>query len=108
VLNRWPLVLTAAVIYMLLAAVYMIVYVSTELMSPSKKILQVIAQGQSRYADIYKALERENFIMLRLEELEHSGCLCRRGEHYQLTASGKGIADVLKFYQCVLGREAGG
>ncbi len=101
-------VLTAVVIYVLLVPAYLVFYVSTELMSPSKKILQIIAAGPCAYSDIFKALERENFIMLRLEELEHSGCLSRQKDRYCLTVSGQAIANMLGLYQLLLGREVGG
>ena len=107
-INQLPLLLTASVIYVLLVPVYLIFYVSTELVSPSKKIVQVLAAGPGVYADLYKALERENFIMLRLEELEQSGCLRREGERYCLTASGQAIAKSLRVYQKLLGRAVGG
>ena len=107
-INQLPLLLSASVIYVLLVPVYLIFYVSTELVSPSKKIVQVLAAGPGAYSDLYKALERENFIMLRLEELEQSGCLRRDGERYCLTASGHAIAKTLGVYQMLLGREVGG
>lgn len=106
---RMPLVLTASAVYVLLLPVYLVFYCSTELMSPSKKILQTVqAAGQADYEAILKALERENFIMLRLEELEQSGCISRQGERYMLTPAGQAVARGLACYQIFLGREMGG
>jgi hypothetical protein len=104
-----PLVSTAAVIYVLCVPVYLIFYVSTELVSPSKKILQVIeSSGGCTYEIIVAQLKNEDFIISRLKELEQSGCAVREGGRYVLTASGWKIAKVLDGYQKILGRSIGG
>ncbi len=105
---RLPLILTASVIYVLLVPIYLIFYVSTELNSPSKKILHAVEAGGASYLDVLKALERENFILLRLEELEQSGCVARQRDRYALTSSGWSIARGLAIYQKLLGRDIGG
>jgi hypothetical protein len=105
---RLPYILTSAVIYVLLVPVYLIFYVSTELYSPSKRILHAVGMEGAAYSKIFKELEQENFIMTRLEELEQSGCLTRKYDRYALSKSGWSIAKVLYYYQKLLGREIGG
>lgn len=109
IILKLPMVLTSVVIYILLIPVYLIFYVCTELVSPSKRILQIIASSnEANYTQVFKALEQENFIMLRLEELEQSGCLKRSDNRFELTASGRKIASILDVYQRLLGRDIGG
>lgn len=104
-----PLLLTSCLIYILLVPVYLIFYVSTELMSPSKRIMQVIGEQPGiSYKALLQALEQERFITTRLEELVSSGCVSVREGKYSLTMSGQGIARFLDFYQLALGREVGG
>ena len=97
---------TAVLLYLLSIPAYLIFYVSTSLMSPSKKVLQSIRLG-ARYNALLRALGEENFIALRLGELQDSGCVRRSGEKFILTPAGKSIARVLKVYQMLLGRVGG-
>ena len=100
---------TAVFLYVLATPVYLIFYVSTFLMSPSKNILRVVQEDRgATYEMILRALEKENFIFLRLGELQDSGCVGRSGERFVLTPSGRNIARVLKIYQKVLGQAPGG
>ena len=55
-----------------------------------------------------KELEKENFIMTRLEELMQSGCIKKSQDGYVLTSAGRGIAGFLNVYQKLLGRPMGG
>ena len=109
VFMNMPLIFAVSAIYVLLVPVYLVFYVSTELVSPSKIILWIAgSSGGAGYAGIFKALEKENMIMTRLEELEHSGCaVCVKGR-YTLTGAGRGIARFLNYYQKILGRDVGG
>ena len=103
------LIVTSVVIYLLLIPAYLIFYVSSELVSPSKRMLRVVEDKEgASYADMYKALERENLIMTRLEELVDSHCVVIHRENYQLSPSGALIARFLAFYQLLLGRKMGG
>ncbi len=96
---------TAALLYVLAIPLYLIFYVSTFLMSPSKNILRVVQDDRgATYEVVLQALERENFISLRLKELQDSGCAGRSGEKFVLTPSGRNIVRVLKIYQKVLGQ----
>ena len=104
-----PFVLTCAAIYVVFVPVYLVFYVTTELVSPSKKVLHIVASSPgSTYAQIFKALEKENFIIKRLEELEQSGCVAKAVDRYGLTSLGRAIAKFLVFYQALLGRDIGG
>ena len=97
---------TAVLLYILSIPVYLVFYVSTSLMSPSKKVLQSIHSGAT-YDALLRALGEENFIALRLGELQDSGCVRPSGEKFILTQGGKNIARVLKAYQMLLGRVGG-
>ncbi len=100
---------TAVLLYVLAIPVYLIFYVSTFLMSPSRNILRLVQDDQGATQEmILQALERENFIFLRLGELQDSGCVGRSGEKFVLTPLGRNIARVLKIYQKVLGQAPGG
>ena len=100
---------TAVLLYVLATPVYLIFYVSTFLVSPSKNILRVVQDDQgATYEMILQALERENFIFLRLGELQDSGCVGRSEVKFVLTPSGRNIARILRIYQKVLGRAPGG
>jgi len=100
---------TAVFLYVLAIPVYLVFYVSTLLMSPSKNILRVVQDDRgATYEMILQALEQENFIFLRLGELQDSGCVRRSGEKFVLTPSGRNIVRILKIYQKVLGQGPGG
>ena len=100
---------TAVLLYVLAVPVYLIFYVSTFLVSPSKNILRVVQNDQgATYEMVLQALEQEDFIFLRLGELQDSGCVGRSGERFILTPSGRNIVRVLKIYQKVLGQAPGG
>ena len=100
---------TAILLYVLSIPAYLIIYVSTLLVSPSKGILLMIQSGRgASYDMLLESVARENFITLRLGELQDSGCVQRLGESFVLTASGKGIARILGVYQRILGRGPGG
>jgi len=100
---------TAVLLYVLAIPVYLIFYVSISLMSPSKNILQIVQTVEgATYEMILQALEQENFIFLRLGELQDSGCVRRSGEKFILTGPGRNIVRVLRIYQKVLGQGPGG
>ena len=100
---------TAIVLYILSIPAYLIFYVSTSLMSPSKKILQIIqSKGKAGYDQLLEEIRRENFIFYRLEDLVQSGCVRRSSQRLVLAPSGQGLARVLRLYQKVLGRWPGG
>jgi len=104
-----PFKITAGIIFVLLAPIYLCFYVLTQLTSPSKKILLAISQnGQLSYGDIVASVQKEDFIMTRLNDLCASGCVKQIGEKYVLSSEGRKIAAILDFMQLVLGRKVGG
>lgn len=106
---KLPLIISCSAIYILLIPAYMVVYVTTELVSPSKKILQSLAasQGLTRQ-EIIAYLEKENLIQSRLDELVQSGCIMKKDEYYVLTANGSMLASFLRMFGLILGRGVGG
>ena len=105
-----PFQITAGLISVLLAPVYVSFYALTQLMSPSKKILLSVSRhGSLSHQDILAAIEEEDFINTRLNDLIASGCVSRTGGGgYVLTPSGRNIAVVLNVMQRFLGRGMGG
>jgi hypothetical protein len=104
-----PFKITAGVIFVLLVPAYLIFYTSTQLMSPSKKILSTISHlGNPSYADIVLGIQEEDFIGTRLSDLCVSGCVIFVDDRYHLTSSGQRIAAILDMMQFVLGRDMGG
>ena len=100
---------TAVVLYFLLIPAYLIFYVSTSLISPSKSILWAIQKGNgASREDLLSAISRENFVVLRLEELIASKCVRHEGDHFVLTVWGKTIVCILDVYQFFLGQKVGG
>lgn len=105
----FPFRITAGVIFVLLVPVYLIFYVLTQQMSPSKKILLTIAQrGEASLPDILASVEDEDFITNRLSDLCMSGCVRFAEGRYTLSALGQKIAVVLNIMQHILGRDIGG
>jgi len=104
-----PFRITAGIIFILLAPIYLCFYVLTQLTSPSKKILLAISQrGQLSYGDIVASVRKEDFIMTRLNDLCASGCVKQIDGRYVLTSEGQKIAATLSFMQLILGRNTGG
>ena len=104
-----PFKITAGMIFLLLVPIYLCFYVLTQLTSPSKKILLTVSQrAGSSYADILAAVQREEFVATRLNDLCVSGCVEHIDGRYILTPEGQKIAAILNFMQLVLGRNVGG
>jgi len=104
-----PFGFTGAIIFILLIPVYLSIYVLTQLSSPSKKILMTISLvGEASYNDMVSAIQKEDFITSRLNDLLASQCLTSRNGRYVLTTDGQKIAAILNLMQFILGRKAGG
>jgi hypothetical protein len=104
-----PFKITAGVIFVLLAPLYVTFYTLTQMMSPSKKILLTVShQGNPSFADIELSLQEEDFIGTRLSDLSLSGCIRQTKGRYTLSPSGQKIAMVLNIMQRILGRGIGG
>ncbi len=101
--------LSAIVIYILLIPTFLIVYVSMVLMSPSKRILQLLSQEQSvDEQDLLLKFNGDELIVLRLDELIASQCVVLRNDKYQLTFQGEIVFHGLMAYQQLSGREGEG
>lgn len=104
-----PFRITAGIIFILLVPIYLCFYVLTQLTSPSKKILLTILQaGELSYTDILVSVQKEDFIMTRINDLSASGCVKLVNGRYVLTSEGQKIAVILNFMQFILGRNVGG
>ena len=104
-----PLSMTSSFIYILLVPTYMVFYTSTQLNSPSKKILLLLQKnGPMSFEELLKHFTEEEFIMPRVMDLQHTGCIqCAQG-HWLLLPPGLSIARFLNIYQRILDRRAGG
>ena len=99
----------ATVIYILLIPTYLVFYFSTQQMSPSKKILVLLAQkGPLSFQELMCHFSDEEFVLPRIKELIGIRCLVEHSGWYVLTPSGMQMANVYKIYQSVLGRKKGG
>ena len=104
-----PFQFSAGLIFVLLVPVYLILYVPTQLMSPSKKILLTVAsRGNLSFGDIVLCVQEEDFINTRLRDLVSTGCVQKAEGRYLLNESGKKIAAFLNIMQFILGRNIGG
>lgn len=100
---------SGAVLFVMLIPTYLILYVLTQLKSPSQVILTTASfEKGANYDEILSAVKAERFIDTRLQDLKISGCVKIKEGKYQLTPAGKGIVKVLTLMQAFLGREAGG
>ena len=96
-------------IYLLLIPAYLVIYVTTQLNSPSKIILKLLSKGEGlSFNNLQKQFSDEEWIVSRLNELVQTGCVVEIGGRYRLGASGKLIGGWLKFYQLLLGNRPRG
>ena len=104
-----PLKATSIFIYLLLIPAYLVVYVTTQLNSPSKIILRSLsARDGLTIKNLQKNFTDEEFIVFRLQELVKTGCAVAVDGKYRLGASGTLIFAWLRIYQWLLGeRERG-
>ncbi len=101
--------LTATTIYLLLIPAYLIFYVTTDLLSPSKKILKILqTQGKADYNQLLSAIKADNMIEGRLQELIVSSCAYKRGWKFFLTPHGNKLLMIVKLYRWLCGRSMAG
>jgi len=104
-----PLSMTSTFIYILLVPTYVIFYISTQLNSPSKKVLLLLKKNNAMsFEELSKHFSEEEFIMPRIKDLQETGCIQCTERHWMLLPPGLTIAQFLNFYQSILGRPAGG
>lgn len=105
----WPLPLTAVLLYALLAPVYLAIYVSTLLVSPSKRILKLVEEsGGLTYEDLVAVFDDGAMVTGRLQDLLLTGCVVSHDRRYCLSGRGRRVARALDVYQILIGRKAGG
>ena len=109
--NFWaaPLYGTATVIYILLIPTYLVFYFSTQQVSPSKKILLLLAEnGPMSFEELLAKFSDDEFVVPRIKDLMTTMCLIEHEGSYVLTPSGIRMAQVYEIYQRILGRKKGG
>ncbi len=85
------------------------VYFSTKVESPSKKILRFVRdKGPLPYQDVLREFADEELILSRLSDLERYGYIRFSGKEYSLEPRGVMIARLLEIYQTLSGRKMGG
>lgn len=105
-LDRLPA--TAIILYVLLMPIYLSFYVLTVLMSPSKKILMSLAQGDLTRGQLLEALGREEFVQTRIKDLIASRMVRQADGRLILTAHGKPYFMFTRIFGMLLGRPQGG
>ena len=101
--------LTAGSIYVLLVPVYIVFYFTTQVESPSKRLLLFLeSKGLATFDELCTCMTDEAIIEPRLRDLIHTGFVLREGSSYRLVARGHRLAGVLKAYQILCGKEMGG
>ncbi len=104
-----PLCVTATLIYILLIPTYLVFYFSTQQMSPSKKILLLLARGgPMSFQELLVHFSDDEFVMPRLKELIGVRWLIEHGGWYVLTPMGTQMAKMYTLYQAIFGRTKGG
>ena len=104
-----PFVLTGIIIFVLLVPAYLTFYVMTMAVSPSRKIVSVLAaRGALSYGEVLEFVRQEDFVQGRMNDLCVSGCVIEHDGKYVLGFSGRLIAGISNLMQRILGREMGG
>lgn len=102
-------ILSALVLYILLIPVYLIVYVSMVLISPSKSLLFLLNNEKGlTLEELMNGFKGDALIDSRFEELLASGCMIEKSGKYVLTFNGQMIFQVLMAYQWLSGRQGEG
>lgn len=101
--------ITSLVLYLFLIPTYLIFYVSTLLVSPSKKIIQTLLAADGMTQDeLLQSLNGEAMIEERLQDLCLSQCVCFNDGKYQLTPMGMKLFQWLIIYRFYTGRPGEG
>lgn len=100
--------LSGLLLYILCIPSYLVVYVTTQLESPSRKILETLTERPCTKSDIVLSLKQAQFIQSRLQQMCDAGLVNKVQSTYQLTQSGQQLALFYVCYQKILGRELGG
>ncbi len=96
-------------IYLFLIPAYLVFYFSTQQVSPTKKILLLLAQhGSMTFEELLPHFSDEAFVLPRIKELIDIRCMVEHGGWYVLSPTGIQMAKGYKFYQNILGRQKGG
>ena len=104
-----PLYGTATVMYVLLIPTYLIFYFSTQQVSPSKKILVLLAQnGSMSFDELLVHFSDKEFFSQRIQDLITTRCVIEHDGWYVLTPAGSRMSMVYQIYQSILGRGKGG
>lgn len=104
-----PLVLTSTLIFILLIPTYLVFYFSTQQMSPSKKILLLLAgSGPLSFQELLGHFSDDEFVKPRLKELIGIRWLIEHSGWYVLTPAGTQMAKMYALYQAIFGRAKGG
>ena len=104
-----PLKFTADIIYLLLGLFYLICYFSPRVESPSQRLLRTCSKADgSTLEELEKAVNNDDFIMTRMDDLLRCGYMRVVEGHYEILPPAIFVARVLVFYQKISGRGIGG
>ncbi len=100
---------TATIMYLFLIPVCLFFYRAIDLVSPSKKLFQMLRNNQKPgYEQLLAGIKEENFIEKCLDELIEDGYVCKKEDKFFLTVRGEFLARFIKFYQTLTGKILGG
>ncbi len=103
------LIVTSLLLYVLLIPTYLCFYVLTILMSPSKKVLMLLAaHGSLDRTALHQGLAAEAFIQTRVEDLLVSGMVENKKGRLVLTPQGRMYLNGVKLFGVLMGRPQGG
>lgn len=104
-----PLQKTGGILFLLLIPFYLVLYYSTAIESPSRRIVCLIKRnGAMTFGELAQEVTDERFIMTRLDPLVKLGYVDFDGTTYRLKPRAKLSCRLFAFYQKLLGRGVGG
>jgi len=95
--------------YLLLALFYLLCYFSPQVESPSQRLLRACSKEDgSTFGDLEKAVNNDDFIMTRLDDLVRCGYVSISDGRLRTAAPCDPVCRVLAFYQKLFGTGDGG
>lgn len=108
-IGRLPLNLSALVLYVSFMPVYLILYASAIIDSPTRTVIFFVKEnGPVTYEQLRDQVTEQKFFSARLNKLVEHGYVDKNGDSYRLSGRALGTCRILKAYQKIIGRNIGG
>lgn len=100
-----PIPFSGIMVYIFLSLVFIIFYThpAVPYISPSTLLLGYLTKKRMRYSEIIRRFTNKMLIDERLDDLEESGLVIRKGSIYSLTTRGQNLAKIMEFYKRLFG-----